>query len=132
MKIKFYKADELLRPFRLTVHKSGKLGFTSEAAKELDLTSEKSISIGKNEDDPADDRLYMVVNNRVEPGAFKVAKAGPYYYLPIKVLLDNLSIPYASEMVAFSMEKFEEGGGTYYRLTRIGSKKRSGKTDPEQ
>jgi hypothetical protein len=124
MNIKFFKSDELEKPIRLSVHKSGKLGFTMEAAKSLELTPEKSFLIGRNEDDPNDDRLYLVLNQGVTPGSFKVAKAGDYYYLPIKLLLDNLEVPYEKENVAYNMEKIEDGEAIYYRLSRIENKKK--------
>lgn len=121
MKIKFFVSHQLEKPHRLAVHKSGKLGFSAEAAKALNLSQGKSISIGTNGDDPSDERLYMVLHESVEPGAFKVAKAGDYYYLPIKLLLDSLNVPYRVEGVAYQMEKIEDGLNTYYRLTRVNS-----------
>ncbi len=132
MKIKFFKSHELEKPFRLSVHRSGKLGFTSEAAKALELTQEKSISIGQNEEDESDARLYMVVHETVEDGAFKVAKAGAYFYLPIKLLLDNLQIPYETESIAFKMEKVNDGGAIYYRLTRLENEKRGSNVNEEE
>lgn len=129
MKIKFFKSHELEKPFRLSVHKSGKLGFTTEAAEALGLTRDKSISIGANEDDPSDKRLYMVLNDTHVEGAFKVQKAGDYFSLPIKLLLDALEIPYAEGTLAFNMDKKEVDGGTYYRLTRIEAKKKVRRND---
>jgi hypothetical protein len=132
MKLKFFKSNELEKPYRLSVHKNGKLGFTFEAAKALGLSPEKSISIGVNEEDPNDNRLYMVINERVEPGAFKVAKAGDYFYLPIKLLLDNLKVPYTTESVAFNMDKIENGDGVFYRLTRIVNEKKTPKDNKQE
>lgn len=119
MKIKFFKSNELEKPHRLAVHKSGKLGFTIEAAKALKLNQETSISIGVNEEDSADSNLYMAVHSGFVDGAFRVAKAGDYYYLPIKLLLDNLKVPYSTESVVYNMTKVESGGDDLFRLTRL-------------
>jgi hypothetical protein len=132
LKLKFFNSNELEKPFKLSVHKSGKLGFTLEAAKAMELTKNKSISIGMNEDDLTDQRLYMIVNEKEEPGAFKVAKAGVYYYLPIKLLLDNLKIPYHSENVVFNMEKVNFEGQLFYRLTRIDQDRKAIKEETQE
>jgi hypothetical protein len=132
MKIKFFKSNELEKPHRLAVHKSGKLGFTIEAAKALKLSQETSISIGMNEEDSTDQNLYMAVHSEVVEGAFKVAKAGEYYYLPIKLLLDNLKIPYAKESVVFNMTKVETSNDDLYRLTRLEKEEKKEKKPKEQ
>ncbi|WP_143773971.1 hypothetical protein [Niastella vici] len=132
MKIKFFVSHELEKPFRLSVHKNGKLGFPMDAAKALELSQEKSISIGVNDEDPNDNALYMVINESLIPGAFKVAKAGDYYYLPIKLLLDNLKVPYTTESVAFNMSKVENGDGVFYKLIRIVNEKKAPKADNQE
>src|SRR5665213_2702772 len=101
MKLRFYKVDELDKNLKATVHKTGKLGFTQAAAKKLDLAHLVAVDIGRDEDDPADGNLYVVANG--EGGEFKVIKAGQYYYLPTKILFDNLKIDYVTENVVFDI-----------------------------
>ena len=110
MKIKFIKASELDKNLKATIHKSGKFGFTIEAAGKLGLNETKSISIGVNEDDLEDANLYVAVNNGVEKDAFKVNKAGGYYYVNTKLLFDNLKIDYANKSIMFDIveEKIDD------------------------
>jgi hypothetical protein len=118
MKITFYKSTELEKPIRLAVHRSGKLGFSKEAETKLNFPTNKSVGIGRNEEDAKDESLYMVVYKDEPDGSFKVSKAGSYYYLNTKVLFDNLKIDYSKGTVAFDMEKTEIDGEVYYKLTR--------------
>lgn len=119
MKISFFHSDKLERPMRLSVHKSGKLGFTNDAAGKLALNTSKSVSIGFNAEDQEDKSLYMVINDSVVDGSFKISKAGDYFYANIRYLLDSLKVDYRSEAVAYKVERVEIDGQAYFRMTRI-------------
>ena len=54
MKLKFYNSSELGAKMKATVHSSGKLGFSIEANRILNLKEIKSIHIATNEEDTAD------------------------------------------------------------------------------
>lgn len=103
MKLNFYNADRLDRNLKATAHKSGKLGFTLEAASKLDLTTQKSIGIATNGEDEGDRTLYIVVYETRQPGAFKVGVAGDYYYINTKPLFDMLKIDYVKDWVVFDI-----------------------------
>lgn len=118
MKIKFFTLDELDKNLKATIHKTGKMGFTSDAAKKLDLVNMKSANIGVNEDDPSDQNLYLAVYPGVMSGAFRVVKSGAYYYINTKVLFDNLKIDYLSENVTYDMSTTNLEGQTIYLLKR--------------
>ena len=55
MKITFFNPDELDKNLKVTIHKTGKMGFTMDAAKKLSLIDMKSANIGVNNEDPEDD-----------------------------------------------------------------------------
>ncbi len=105
MKIKFFNPDSLDKNLKATVHKSGKLGFTVDAARRLKLETNKSAAIGTNEDDPTDDSLYVIIYNEVRSGAFRIAKAGQYYYINLKALFDALKINYKQESVVYDISE---------------------------
>ena len=103
MKIKFFNPNDLDRNIKATVHKTGKIGFTVDAAKKLSLSVDCSLSIGINEEDTEDSNLYVILHNTIETGAFKVSKAGGYYYVNTKVLFDNLKIDYVNSTIIYDI-----------------------------
>lgn len=118
MKIKFFNPDSLDKNLKATVHKSGKLGFTVDAAKRLKLETNKSAAIGTNEDDPIDDSLYIIIYNEVRSGAFRIAKAGQYYYINLKALFDALKINYKQESVVYDISEEPFGDEMVFKFSR--------------
>lgn len=118
MKLNFFKPGELEKPIRLSVHKSGKLGFSTEAAKRLKLAVNKTAGIGTNAEDENDKNLYLAIMDGDHPGNFKVSKAGNYFYINTKILFDTLNMDYFKAYLAFDMEVVEGTENTIYRLKR--------------
>lgn len=117
MKIKFYKPEELEKNLKVTIHKTGKMGFTMDAAKKLLLPEMNTSDIGSNEEDEKDECLYLAIYKGNE-GGFKVSKAGQYYYINTKVLFDNLKVDYSKGNIVYDMSEIEIDGTTYYKLKR--------------
>jgi hypothetical protein len=117
MKIKFFNPDSLDKNLKATVHKSGKLGFTVDAARRLKLETNKSAAIGTNEDDPLDDSLYIIIYNEVRSGAFRIAKAGQYYYINLKALFDALKINYKQESVVYDISEEPLGDEMIFKFS---------------
>ena len=118
MKLKFFQPEALDRNLRATAHKTGKLGFTIEAAKRLALSNEKSASIAMNEDDPSDLNLYVIINPAKQQGAFSINKAGDYYYINTKALFDTLKIDYVKEYVVYDISDEVIDEQTLYKFKR--------------
>lgn len=110
MKLKFFNPEKLDRNLKATAHRSGKLGFTVEAAKKMSLTIDKSAGIAINEEDETDKSLYVVIFPTKQEGAFRISKAGSYYYLNTKALFDTLKIDYKNDWVVYdiSLDRIEE------------------------
>jgi len=128
MKLKFITPDGLDKKLKATAHKSGKLGFTMDAAEKLKLTSEKSVSVAVNEDDPSDTNLYVVINEQVKEGAFKINKAGQYYYVNTKALFDTLKIDYKNDWIVYDISKETIEGQLIHRFKRRERDKKNEKT----
>src|SRR5258708_24012722 len=105
MKIKFFNPENLDKNLKATVHKSGKMGFTIESARKMDLSAEKSMSIGINEDDEEDKNLYIVVNPSKQKDSFPILKAGNYYYVNTKPLFDSLKFDYLKKNISFELSE---------------------------
>ncbi len=118
MKIRYYKATELKKPMKLAVHKSGKTGFPMEAEERLKLSVSKSVGIGFDEDNPDDPSLYMNIMDKVHPDAYKISKAGKYYYLNTKLLFDNLKYDYVNKLITFDMVEVAVEEDVIYKLTK--------------
>ena len=118
MKIKFFNPNDLNRNIKATVHKTGKIGFTIDAAKKLSLSVECSLSIGINEDDTEDSSLYVMLHNTIVTGAFKVSKAGGYYYTNTKVLFDNLKIDYVNAAIIYDITEENFEGQKVYKFKK--------------
>jgi hypothetical protein len=123
MRLKFIKAEEIPQRAKATVHTSGKLGFSNEATDFLKLTEEKSIHFAQNEDDEADPNLYAIVNEDMQEGAFKVSKAGQYYYVNTKSLFDSLGVDYRKSKIIYDLVKAEYEGKPLIKMLRREIKK---------
>lgn len=118
MKIKFFNPNSLDRNLKATVHKSGKLGFTVDAANKMDLKPTKSAAVGMNEEDSSDTSLYIIIYDEQTEGAFKVAKAGDYYYLNLKSLFDTLKINYKTQSVIYDISEEQIDGQKIFKLSK--------------
>ena len=118
LKLKWINPDGLEKNMKATAHKSGKLGFTMEAAEKMQLASDKSASIAVNELNPSDSNLYVVINPKVVDGAFKISKAWQYYYINTKALFDSLKIDYKKDWVVYDITKDNIDGQQIYIFKR--------------
>ncbi|MEQ8682949.1 MAG: hypothetical protein RID25_24500 [Cyclobacteriaceae bacterium] len=124
MKISFIKADEIDRNIKCSIHKSGKLGFSSTAIDKLELSNDKSVMIGVNEDDSEDENLYMSVEDGVKEEAFKISRAGEYYYANTKALFDKLGIDYRAKTIIYDIVDFEYEEMKMYKLIKREKKRK--------
>lgn len=124
--IKFFSAKQYSTKLKVTVQATGRLGFSDDTAKEMGLSSQTYIKLGS--EDGTDELKYMVVLPEADDDAFKVCKAGDYYYLPIAVLLMSLGYDFRNKTIIFdltrSMELDDELGGKVYKLNKRENEKR--------
>ena len=124
MKIRFFTPENQERNLRATVHKTGKLGFTQEAAKKMGLSTDKVILIGENEEDQSDACLYLVVVAEKHENGFRINKNSGYFNINAKSLLDDLQINYTTdESVIFDITELKIGQDSVFKLKRRQIKK---------
>lgn len=116
--LEFFTSDRNLGVVKATVHKTGKLGFSSGAAKLLKLDKIKFFNVGVNRADINDSNLYIVPLEKETDKSFKVSKAGQYYYILIKNILAELKIDYKNESVIYNIEQVNQQENTIYKLMR--------------
>lgn len=129
IKLNFIKPDSLDKNCKATIHKSGKLGFTDNAIKKLKLEAAKGLMIAQNESDPNDTSFYLMVMTEANPDAFKVSKAGAYYYVNTKALFDKLKMDYQTKNFVYDIKDFDYEGQKMYKLIKREEKKENNGTE---
>lgn len=108
MKFKFLDAKQFASNLRCTIQGNGKLNFSASAISILGLNNKKSVKFAMNEDAKGVEELFIVIQDKITDEAFKVNKAGNYFYLNAKAMFDSLGIDYKSHSVVFDIVKTEE------------------------
>jgi len=129
IEIDFFKPKESDRNAKVTVHKTGKLGFSKSASDIMDLANRRYCKIGKDTNGEGNKVLYMVVQTNKDEYSYKISKAGNYFYLKAKQLLIDLGVNYQDDnstviydIVPVNLEEKE-----YFKLTKRVIEKRKAK-----
>lgn len=101
---------------KATIQRNGRLGFTKEAADLLGLREGLAALFSVL---PTGD-MALVICDGEEPKAFKIQKAGEYFYIRMKNFFDSLSIDYINKRVAYDVSETTERyrGRVVYKFTR--------------
>jgi len=118
IELDFFESSSKYGVVKATVHKTGKLGFSSGANKFMELDKIKYFNIGTNKNDKEDNNLYLVPIEKETDKSFKVVKAGDYYYITIKNILRDLKIDYKNETVIFDIDELEMKDNKIYKLNK--------------
>jgi len=127
VELEFFRASQDFGTVKATVHKSGKLGFSTGAAQKLELAQGVSFLVARDKSDPDSKALYLKMSSVDTEDAYKVAKAGKYFYLRIKNILDTMGFDYATASVIFNIQEVSVGGDVLYKLVRKPAKKEKGR-----
>ncbi|MEP3386577.1 MAG: hypothetical protein ABJO02_00230 [Reichenbachiella sp.] len=118
LKLEFKSPQSATGVVKATVHKSGKLGFSSGAAKVLGLSTDSRFKVAVNTADEEDKNLYLVESEGDDKELFKVSKAGQYYFIRIKHILDEMGVDYRDGRIIYDIVNEENEGMKYYKLVR--------------
>lgn len=102
---------------KATVHKTGRLGFSSGAQSFMNLNESSYFKIGFNDSDPNDTNIYMV-RGAENDNAFKIAKAGDYYFVGLKYIFDKREIDYQNESIIYDIKKQTNNNIEYFILSK--------------
>lgn len=120
MNIDFIKPKEINTVAKITIHKSGKMGFSRGASELLKLDVNKYAKFGFNEDKD----FFIVITQESDDSTFSISKAGEYYYILAKSLLQEIGIDYTSkDTTIFDIKRTNEE--YIYKLNKRVIKKRS-------
>lgn len=118
IELDFFDSSSKFGIIKATVHKTGKLGFSSGASKFMDIENVNFFNIGLNKANADDKSLYLVSAKNETDKSFKVVKAGDYYYIFIKNILRELKVDYKNESVIYDIEEIANNGQQLFKLTR--------------
>lgn len=118
MKINYYKPTVTTGNIKCTVHKNGKLGFSRQAIKKLNISEKSYAKIGFNAENNNDRDLYLRIQDNRDEETFKINKAGDYYYVNTKYLFDDLKIDYARKKIIFDIKELDENEDGIYKLSK--------------
>ncbi len=118
--IRIIKTRDFNVKLKATIHSSGRLGFTSDTAVALSLSS---ASFAKFANDDEDDKaLYLIISSSEDEDSFKVTKSGAYYYLPTSLMFDAFGYDYKRYNIMFDLVRISELdellGGNVYKLNK--------------
>jgi len=109
----FFDAAAYTSSLKCAVQKTGKIGFTDYTQRKLEMKAGMSARIGVAGTKEQYDHLVIQFLDTVEPDAFKLNKAGNYYYLNPKALLDELNIPYKTQSIQYDMQLIDRDRNIY-------------------
>ena len=100
MGIKILSAKIFATTLKVTIQKTGRLGFTEETAKVLDLQSGKFAKFAQDEENGT---LYLIIISEGNEDAFEIRLSSGYYYIPAKSLFDTLGFDYENNTIMFDL-----------------------------
>ncbi len=115
LELNFFTSSDKYGVVKATVHRTGKLGFSSGATKYMKLDEKEYFLIGTSGNDNS---LYLVPTNNVDDNSFKLVKAGEYYYIFIKTVLLDLKLDYKNESIIYDISEEEYNEKKIFKLTR--------------
>lgn len=121
MKLKFLNYNRLDGNLKATVHKTGRMAFSKDAIVSMNLDADMGFMVAVNEDDESDKNLYTVLLDECQDGAFKVYKAGDYFYINLKPFLEHYKIDYKGTNIVYDISKEKIEGEDMYVFKMRGS-----------
>ena len=88
MALNIISAKQFATKLKVTIQSSGRLGFTDDTAKSLDLSLGKYAKFAQDDEKGI---LYLVVLDSADEDAFPIRESGGYFYVPTKQMFDMFS-----------------------------------------
>ena len=98
MAIRIINAKQFTTKLKATIQFSGRLGFTEETAKALDLSAGKFARFAQDDEK---NTLYLIIIDEASEDAFQIKLSSTYYYVPTKMMFDMLGFDYEHNTIMF-------------------------------
>ena len=131
MAISIISAKQFTAKLKATIQSTGKLGFTGETAKCLNLQAEKHAKFAKDDETKV---LYLILMNMPNEDAFPIKSTSGYYYAATTRMFDMLGLDYRSKTIMFDLIRQNSldadlGGEVYLMKQRHGKNKEKNNDD---
>ena len=125
MAISIISAKQFTAKLKATIQSTGKLGFTGETAKCLNLQAEKHAKFAKDDETEV---LYLILMNRPNEDAFPIKSTSGYYYAATTRRFDMLGLDYKTKTIRFDLVRKNSldaarGGEVFMMKQRHGKNK---------
>ncbi|WP_288428958.1 hypothetical protein [uncultured Spirosoma sp.] len=114
----FFNARDIQDTPKVTVHRTGRMGFSRSAEKKLMLSTDKSVLIGLLDEPGNGQVLVLKMADTKQPEAFAVNKSGPYYYANTRNLFDLLGENYEDSKLIYDLIPDTADGQPIFKLKR--------------
>lgn len=102
--LKKLNAQRLQQSVKATVQSNGRLTFTVEATKVMELSDEKSLIIFEAENGD----LGATISHKGDPDAFELKRCGLYFYVAFKNYLQQAGIDYKGQRIIYDITELDE------------------------
>lgn len=100
MAITIISAKQFKGKLKATIQATGKLGFTSDTARILNLGNEKYAKFAKDDES---DTLYLIIIDKGDEDAFPIRESSDYYYASTARMFDMLGMDYQNMTIMFDL-----------------------------
>ena len=118
--ISIIKTSDFNVKLKVTIHSSGRLGFTADTAEKLRLSEQTFVKFAK--DDENDNELFMIFVAEADEDTFKVIKSGKYFYLATTAMFQSFGYDFKKYNFMFDMVRMtdydEIVNGKVYKLNK--------------
>lgn len=126
MALTLLSAKKYTFSLKVTIQKSGKLGFSGPTAEELGIDVDTYAKFYMDDENPKSP--IVVFSKNKDDDSFKANKSGDYYSLSTTVLFDSLGFDFKKQSIICDLKREEEYdnfvGGKAYRIVSRAPKSR--------
>ena len=125
MSITIISAKRFATKLKATIQRSGRLGFTEETARYMNLADEKFAKFAQDDESGT---LYLIIIDKSNEDSFDIRSSSGYYFVPAKMMFDSLGMDYEQNVIMFdlvrkpSLDETLEGQ-VFLMKTRISKRK---------
>ena len=133
MALTLLSAKNFAFTLKVTIQRSGKLGFSAPTAEALGIDTNTYAKFYMDDENPMSP--VVVFSKNKDDDSFKANKSGDYYSLSTTILFDSLGFDFKKQNIICDLKREEEAdaivGGTAYRLvSRAPKSRRKATTTP--
>lgn len=118
--ISIIKTSDFNVKLKVTIHSSGRLGFTADTADKLRLSEDTFIKFAN--DDENESELFMIFVEEPDEDTFKVIRSGKYFYLPTTAMFQSFGLDFKKYNIMFDMVRMSDYdeivNGKVYKLNK--------------